>query len=331
MTINGHLLSRAKARLDAMRAENEKDYASRRKEAFAANPRIEELTSMMSSTVADAIGNALLRGGDTTEAIDSLRELNLSLQEERARALVASGFPPDYLEETYMCPKCHDTGYLKTGPCECLMKLYREEQKKELGSRLDLGSETFDSFDPLLYDDAPDPVTGISPRANMEMVYEACVEYARKFGPESLNLFFIGGTGLGKTFLSTCIAKVVSENGFSVVYETAGSIFSKYEDEQFSRVDDMAALRSEIRAYETCDLLIVDDLGTEFSTSFITSALYRLINTRLTSGKKTIISSNFTFQELRSRYSGAVMSRLEGEFTVLPFYGRDIRLIKKDR
>jgi DNA replication protein DnaC len=331
MSLDGKLLARAKTRLDKRRADNEENFQRRRDEAYARNPKIRDIDTRIKGTMIDTIGIALRKGGDPLEALEAIKDENLTLQEQRALELAACGLPGDYLNERYICPKCRDTGYDGTKICSCLMELYRDEQRKELSGLLKLGEETFDSFDLTLYDDKPDPETGISPRRSMEVVYEMCMEYARKFSSSSLNLFMSGGTGLGKTFLSTCIAKVVSERGFSVVYDTASSVFEKYETEKFSKGTDGDNVRGEIRRMETCDLLIVDDLGTEFSTAFVTSALYTLINTRLTSGKKTIISSNLSMKDLSSRYSPAIMSRLQGEFYVLKFSGRDIRMIKKYR
>ena len=160
-----------------------------------------------------------------------------------------------------------------------------------------------------------------------------CVEYARKFGANSMNLFFVGEPGLGKTFLSACIARVVAESGNSVVYDMASSVFAKFEDAKFARNDDTAEARAEVRAeikrYLECDLLILDDLGTEMTTAFTVSALYELINTRLVAGKKTIISSNLPLQELQRRYSKQIMSRLEGDYEVLTSAGDDIRKKRK--
>lgn len=330
MSLDGKLLARAKTKLDRERAENHESFQRRMREAYEKNPRLAEIDAELRSTVADAIGFALSRGGDPEEAFEQIRDHNLSLQEERGRELLRVGLPVDHLEEKYMCKRCRDTGYNGTELCECLLRRYREEQRRELSGLLKLGSETFDHFDLSLYDDQPDPNTGISPRRNMEFVYEICVEYARKFSSESMNLFLSGGTGLGKTFLSTCIAKIVSEQGFSVVYDTAGSVFSKYEECKFTRFsDDIEAVRAYVRRMETCDLFILDDLGTEMSSSFVTSALYTLLNTRLTTGKKTIISSNLTIEELGKRYSAPILSRLQGEYNVLKFYGRDIRLLKQ--
>ncbi len=325
MSLDGKLLARARARLAAGKAANEAETERRRSEVYLRVPEVMEIDSRLRVTMAKAIAAAFSSESDPVAAVESARDENLDLQERRRAALQAAGFPRDYLDERYNCPICHDTGYVDAKPCRCLMALYADEQRLELSALLKLGSETFDSFDLEKYSDAP-MNGGISPRQHMEMVYETCVEYARKFSASSPNLFFSGGTGLGKTFLSTCIAKVVSEKGFSVVYDTAYSLFSRYEGEKFGRTDDMDSVRSDIRRYETCDLLIIDDLGTEMTTAFVTSALYTLVNTRLVTGKKTVISSNLTPEALWSRYSPAVASRLSGEYTVLRFYGEDIRL-----
>jgi DNA replication protein DnaC len=206
-----------------------------------------------------------------------------------------------------------------------LTELYKKEQRESLSSLLKLRAETIDSFDLTYYDDKPAQDTGISPRRNMEIIYETCVEYARKFGRKAMNLFFNGAPGLGKTFLSACIARVVAENGYSVVYDMAASVFSKFEDAKFSRTEDPEETRREIKRYLECDLLILDDLGTEMTTAFTVSALYEIINTRLVTSRKTIVNSNLTMDELRRRYSEQIMSRIEGEYQVLTFRGDDIR------
>jgi len=205
------------------------------------------------------------------------------------------------------------------------MELYKEAQKESLSSLLKLGDETFDSFDLSYYADTLSPDTTVSVRRSMEIIFEICVEYARNFGKKSMNLFFIGAPGLGKTFLSACIARVVAENGHSVVYDMAASVFGKFEEAKFTRMDDPEETRAEIRRYLECDLLIVDDLGAEMTTAFTVSALYDIVNTRLITNRKTIVSSNLTLGELHRRYSGQIMSRLEGEYQVLTFRGDDIR------
>ncbi len=329
MSLDGKILARAKRRLEEQKHRHEMRLAGRTEEVYRKCPRVADLDRELKSTVIEAVGLALKSGRDPGKAMEELREKNLHLQSERARELIAAGFPPDYIDDTYLCSDCRDTGYVGTSPCACLLKLYNEELKASLSSLLKLGGETFDTFDLSWYDDTYDPELGTSPRQHMEAVLEACYRYANKFGEKSTNLFLRGDPGLGKTFLSACIARVVAEKGFSVVYDMACSVFAAFEEEKFSKGEDMSALRGEIRRYLSCDLLILDDLGTEMSTAFTVSALYELINTRLITGKKTVISSNLSEEELQRRYTPQILSRLLGEYQVLKFYGSDIRLLKK--
>jgi DNA replication protein DnaC len=165
----------------------------------------------------------------------------------------------------------------------------------------------------------------------MEFLYEWCLNYAQKFGRFYVrNMLMLGDPGLGKTFLSACIARTVAENGFSVVYDTAVNLFSKFEEQKFSKdVQEGRAAQSETRRYLNCDLLILDDLGSEMTTPFVQSALYTVVNTRLTQEKATVISSNLSMDGIRARYAGQTASRLEGEYRVLRFFGEDIRLQRK--
>ncbi len=325
MALDGRLLRLAKDSIDADRRAREAEYARRREEIYALRPRIRELDEEISGAVADAAAIAFSRGEDVEERINEIGEKSALLQEDRRRELLMLGYPPDWLDEKYACEKCRDTGYCGGELCTCLLERYEQEQKKDLSALMSVGPGTFDAFDRELYDDTPDPAAGISPRQSMDMIYEICVRYAERFPNHSDSLFFTGGTGLGKTFLSSCIAKVVASQGFSVVYETAGNIFARFEDDKFSRPNAEQA-RADIKRYLNCDLLIMDDLGTEMASAFVTSALYTVVNTRLTHGKKTIISSNLQPEELSRRYSPQIASRLIGEYRLLRFCGSDIRL-----
>ena len=328
MSIDGRTLAKAKSILE----ERKKDYNSQRenrlREVYTKCPRMAALDREIRGTVIDVVGLALRKGQDTSDVVADLADKNLNLQSERIQTLMSAGFAPDYLGDEYRCPRCHDTGYVGTEICVCLMDLYKMQLKASLSSLLKLGNETFDNFDLSWYDDTYDPELGMSPRNHMEGVCEMCYRYANKFNGKSTNLFLNGGTGLGKTFLSACIARVVADKGFSVVYDMAGSLFSVFEDAKFSKSENMAALRDDIRRYLESDLLIIDDLGTEMTTSFTISALYELINTRLINSKKTIINSNLAIDELLQRYSPQIASRIKGEYHVLKFYGSDIRLLK---
>ena len=191
---------------------------------------------------------------------------------------------------------------------------------------LDIGSQSFDTFR-LDYYSTDRGGLPRSPREAAQRNLEICQSFARDFRPGKQNLLLFGAPGLGKTFLSACIARVVSEDGFSVVYDTAGHIFSRFEAQKFGR-DDGEADSAVSRALG-CDLLILDDLGTELMTSFVHSAMYQIVNTRLITGKKTVISTNLNPDELGRRYGAPVLSRLQGEYQILLFFGEDIRRQKR--
>ena len=333
MAYEQNVLRRAAERLEGQRRRREEAQNARRREIYAAIPRVAEIDRQLRRTIVDIIAASLRQGNDPVPAIGAVRDKNLDLQAERADLLVAHGYPADALDDKPACPRCNDTGWRGAVMCDCLKSLCAQEQIKELSKLLDLGEQSFDTFSLDVYSPSPWRGSGISPRENMEMVYEICLNYAQKFGRFYFNnLFLSGAPGLGKTFLSACIARTVSENGFSVVYDTAVNIFSRFEDRKFSRdAEDTREARDETRRYLSCDLLILDDLGSEMTTPFVQSALYTLINSRLTADRRTVISSNLSMEDVRRRYAPQIASRLEGEYRVLPFFGEDIRLLRKQR
>jgi DNA replication protein DnaC len=162
----------------------------------------------------------------------------------------------------------------------------------------------------------------------MEKTFQLCRRYAFEFSERADNLLFSGGTGLGKTFLSACIARTVADRGYSVVYESAGHLFAKLERAKFFGDEEA---REDIKKYTMCDLLIIDDLGTEMPGQFVNSALYNLVNDRLLAGKPMIISTNLNVEDMSRRYSPQIASRLHGNFTRLTFVGEDIRVLKNRR
>ncbi|NLA86725.1 MAG: ATP-binding protein, partial [Clostridiales bacterium] len=259
MSIDGKILAKAKVRLEERKREFEIQRENRLREVYVKCPRIMALDREIKNTVIDVIGIALKKNQDPDDAIAELREKNLDLQSERVQALIAAGFSLDYIDDEYLCSHCRDTGYIGTEICSCLKKLYTEELKASLSNLFKLGNESFDNFDLSWYDDISNPELGMPTRSYMEGVCETCYRYANKFSLKSTNLFFNGGTGLGKTFLSACIARVVADSGFSVVYDMACSIFTAFEEDKFSKSDAPELLRGEIRRYIECDLLIIDD------------------------------------------------------------------------
>ena len=326
MKLDGKLLVQAKNVLKDKRRQNSELYLRRTEQVYDKAPGVRALDNELRATMMKLVGVTL--GKNTDDKIEDIRTQNLKLQEQRRDEIRRAGYPDDYLDEKYFCSSCSDTGYIDTKICDCLMELYKKEQTKSLSSLLKLGDETFETFDLSYYDDTPLPNTNSTYRSTMKLVYNICKDFSNNFEEETKSLFFTGSPGLGKTFLSACIARVVADKGFSVVYDTATSVFSKFEDVKFQKVDDpeeMHEIRMEIKRYLECDLLILDDLGTEVGSAPTTSALYELINTRLISKRKTIISSNMNMEELCKRYSKQISSRVDGEYTTLFFCGDDIR------
>lgn len=330
MGYDGKILRRALDRFEADKAARAQDFQRRREAVYQAVPRIREIDRELRSTMSQILSSALRRGADPGPAIRRIRDGNLSLQEEKRRLLTEHGYPADFLEEKPKCPICGDSGYNGSALCRCLRGYYAKEQLRELSQMLDLGNQSFDTFSLDWYAQTPDPQWGLSPRENMEAVYETCVHYASHFGKGSGNLLLSGAPGLGKTFLSAAIAREVSQRGFSVVYDTAGHVFSQFESRKFDRDEDGEAQAAVERCLR-CDLMILDDLGTELTTAFTQSALYELINGRLLAGKPMVISTNLLLADLEKRYSPQIVSRLKGEYELLAFFGEDIRRLKRER
>lgn len=327
MSYDAAVLRRATARLEEEQRRRQRALDERRAEVEERVPRVAEIDRRLRRTLLD-VARATFEGGDPTPKINALRDENLALQAEREGLLAAAGYPADVLEDKPACPKCQDKGWVGARMCDCLKILCTQEQIKELSKLLNLGEQSFPNFHLEFYSTEIDPKWGVSPRENMTRVLDICRNYAARFGKYYFdNLYLYGNPGLGKTFLSACIARVVSENGFSVVYDTAGSIFSAFEAQKFSKDDeDAREAKEETNRYLNCDLLILDDLGCELTTAFTQATLYTLINSRLVAGKRTVISSNMSPDELRRRYTPQISSRLEGEYRALPFFGEDIRL-----
>ena len=328
MAYDGKIMRRALEQFDADRRQRQEEFHRRQTALYLREPRLREIDAELRSTVSRIVVSALRRGTDPRPALGALRERNLALQEERAGVLRRLGLPEDALEEKPACPLCGDTGYRDGEVCRCLRAYYVRAQKKELSRMLDLGRQSFDTFSMDWYSEEPDPAYGMSPRENMEAVYDVCAEYAGHFADHGGNLLLCGAPGLGKTFLSAAIAREVNEAGFSVVYDTAAHVFDRFEARKFGRDEDAPA---DVRRVLDCDLLILDDLGTEMTTPLAVSSLYEILNTRLLSGRSTIVNTNLEPSALSRRYSPQIASRMEGEYRVLPFFGEDIRLQKRRR
>lgn len=316
--MDGRLLALAREEKENIRSRSLAEDARRRSAAYGRIPELRQIDARLSALVGEMAASAM-GGGRPAEEI---RAESLELLGRKAELLAENGFAPDWLDGTWQCAACRDTGYVDGRMCGCLKALYERQRARSLSELLKLSSESFDSFDLSYYDCVP------GGREQMELIFQFCRDYAEKFGSGSVNLLFRGDTGLGKTFLSACIARVVSQRGFSVVYATTVEALTAYEDQKF-RDDPTAPER--IGRLTSCELLILDDLGTEMVTEFTKSALYTLVNSRLLSGKKTIVSTNLSEADMERIYTPQICSRLAGEYQELPFVGRDIRLQRRER
>ncbi len=323
MAYSAEIIARARARLAQAREDRDSENRQHLAEAYERVPRIREIDMLLRRTMAVTARLAFTTGGDAREAMEQVKEQNLALQRER-EALILENFEEGFLDESPICVHCSGLGYVGANMCECLRELCRQEQKKEV-SILSGGKESFSQFRLDYYSDQYSPNIRTSPRAIMERNFKICRSYAQNFGAGAGNLLFNGGTGVGKTFLSACIARAVADKGYSVCYETSSHLFSKLEQARFNGNEEN---RREAEKLTACDLLIIDDLGTEMPGQFVTAALYSLVNDRLIAGKPMVISTNLNIDEIRRRYSPQIASRLEGSFQLLPFLGEDIRVLK---
>ncbi len=323
MAYSAEVVKRARARLAQAKEDRESENRQHLAEAYRRCPRIREIDIQLRRTMAQAAQAAFQQGSDGQELLRKAREENLALQREREE-LAFANFEAGYLDDSPICTLCGGSGYVGSTMCECLMELCRQEQKKEV-SILSGSKDSFNQFRLDYYPDRYEPQWGGSPRAIMEKNLQICRRYAMTFTLNAGNLLFVGGTGLGKTYLSACVARAVADRGYSVVYETAGHLFSKLEQAKFSPSEEN---RREAAKFTECDLLIVDDLGTEMPGQFVTAALYGLLNDRLLGGKPMVVSTNLNIDETARRYSPQIASRLQGAFQRLTFVGEDIRVLK---
>ena len=324
MAYSKEVVSRARARLAQAREDRESENRDHLARAYEKLPRLRQLDMELRRTMVEAAQAAFRQGEDGANALETAKAKNKALQEER-RQLAMTHFEEGYLDDSPICDSCGGQGYVGSNMCQCLAELCRQEQKKEL-TLLSGGNESFSQFRLDYYPDRADPKYGVSPRTIMEKNLQNCRRYALTFTPNAGNLLFVGGTGLGKTFLSACVARSVADRGYSVVYETANRLFTNLERVKFTGDEDS---RKEAEKYNTCDLLIIDDLGTEMPGQFVTAALYSLLNDRLLAGKPMVVSTNLNTEELKRRYSPQIASRLQGSFSQMIFLGEDIRILKQ--
>lgn len=324
MSYSNQTYLKAAQTLEKRRKKAERIQLARKLEISEKIPDIPKYEAQLSATGL-AVVKAIGMGENAEEYIAQLSQINLSIQESIKKLLAQNGYPEDYLEIPYTCKKCNDTGFSGGYVCECRKALLKETAMQELASVSASAKCTFENFDVSYYPLPVDKNLGVSPQNRMKSVAEYCRCYAEDFDSESESLYLHGATGLGKTHLSLAIANVVTEKGYNVIYDSAQNIFTSLEREKFSYSGNGEREKELL----DCDLLIIDDLGSEFVTSFTTSALYNIINTRINRSKPVIISTNLTETELEDKYTQRVTSRIIGNYVSLLFLGKDIRQLKK--
>ncbi len=293
-------------------------------ELYSAVPRLKEIEGLMADCGLSAVRCVISKTENVSEAIAKLRDESLKLQQERSAILKSLNLPEDYLELNYNCKICQDEGYVEGKMCDCYKKELKKHAYNNLNKASHLQLSDFSLFNLNYYPDTIPAGSTVSVRNKMEQIYNYCLTYAKNFNEKSGSILMSGATGLGKTFLSLSIASAVIEKGYGVIYSSAQNLFNTLEKEKFSNSD-----ANTLNDIFDCDLLIIDDLGTEFSTSFTTSTVYNIINTRINMCKPVIISTNLSLSKLQEMYSERIVSRFIGEYTILKFAGNDIRQIKK--
>lgn len=321
MKYNGKLLGKARLELSRIHENNIAEHERRLARVYASVPVIEQIDQQLKQQMIDLA--RLVFSGESAD-MEKVRQDNLTLQMKRLEALVGAGFPQNYLDEIFNCPVCHDTGYdVNRRNCKCLDVLYNKALTRELSSLMLSGDESFDKFDLTLYPS--------NAQQHMKDVFILCQEYSSSCADEGLNLLLFGPPGLGKTYLSACIARELVAQGKSVVYDTCANVINTFELKQFGKDSEQEDAKIKVDSMLNCDLMILDDLGTEYTTPAAMSALYTLINTRITTHKATVINTNLNPEDLPKRYSPAISSRISGCYTALDFVGTDIRKILKER
>ena len=317
MNYNKDVLASVLRELENEKIRKDAECEERKARIYSLLPRVAEIDSELRSSAFDIIRASFGKADDSRALIEKTKSRSVALRTEREKLLSEANIPFDFAETSYSCEQCSDTGYTGGVLCPCVASRYALALAREVNKSLNVGAFDFSLFDINLYPEKGNP----SPRAQMREVFDFCKNYAADFGKASESLYMSGNSGLGKTFLASCIAKAVAEKGFSVVFDSAFSILGKYEDVKFSRSDE------DLGIFKTCDLLILDDIGSEMATPFSNAALLDLINCRMQKGKATIAISTLSSPELLRRYGAQTASRLEGSFIKLQFLGDDVRLM----
>lgn len=319
-----------KARDELVRRKNkaEKDAEERRNLILSSSPDYVNIARQMAEVRKEYCSFLHFDPNIRQQKLAELKERSLALEHEERQLLAAITGDEDFLKPRYICPLCKDSGKIDGVRCSCFTRLIQFYASEAIMSKCDIKLNDFSEFDLSLYPTFFNVKIGdkeeiVNPRKKMQGVYTYCQNYANNFETDSPSLLLIGRTGLGKTFLSSCIAKVVMQKGYNVIFGSISMFIRKIEDNHFGKESN-----SMFENLIGCELLILDDFGSEFKTQFTEAIIYEIINLRINANKPTIISTNYSMPELEMFYNQRIISRISGCFTPLLFIGKDIRAIK---
>lgn len=308
---------------EARRLSNYNLSRERRREVYAQIPEMRDLDREMTHN-SILLGKQLVTAKDQ-QSTDLCRQKNQKLADQKRQLLLDRGFSRDYLDPVYTCPDCKDTGYIGTKKCHCFRQAVTRLIYSDSNMEHVLAKENFTHFNDQYYSDLPLDGGRPSPRQNIHAVVKQCHEFIQRF-PSAENLLLTGSTGTGKTFLSHCIAKEIMDQGFTCVYVTAFQLFDILTSQAYQKRKDEFPMSYQLIFH--CDLLVIDDLGTELNNAFITSQLFHCLNERHLKEKSTLISTNLSMRSLKDRYTERIVSRIIENYTICRLYGEDIRLKK---
>lgn len=324
MSYSREIYDEAEKIIRGRRIAAESSVQQRRQEIYRKLPEVEEIERQLAQTSVELSRALLLHRGNVQEQIEKIRENNVQGQTMLTHILERNGYPSDYLTPRYRCAKCQDTGFLGGSRCGCFQDILGRLSVKKLNASSQMELCSFQTFRLDYY--PVEDAAGINCRQKMQEIFLYCQEYARTFQIHSKSVFMLGMTGLGKTHLSLAIAKEVIEQGFNVAYDSIVNYLDRIEKEHFGRAEGK---QDTLQILLDTDLLILDDFGSEFESSFHTSTLYQMINTRLNRNLPTIINCNLSLPELQKRYDDRIISRLVSMYDYLRFVGGDIRRLKR--
>lgn len=311
---------------DRRQLENRHQLEKKHEKVYAHIPQLKEISQSIASN-SIRYGKAAILGQNPP--LDELRQLNKALSHKKRLLLKEYGYPEDYLTPDYQCRDCCDTGYIGTEKCHCFKQAIVDLLYSQSNIRQIVAYENFHTFSYDYYpNDRIEPTTGLTPYENIKKVVASCLAFIKTFDAEYNNLLFYGNTGVGKTFLTNCIAKELLDTAHTVIYLTSFQLFDILEKNKFSKSEEDYEVKEQFQGILECDLLIIDDLGTELNNSFISSQLYLCINERHLNHRSTIISTNLSLDDLNSQYSERIFSRITSNYSLLKIIGDDIRLKK---